>query len=213
MNTIHKTIEKLSEFKLVPILLSDTQQNAVAVANLLMDHRLPVIEILFQTDAAKDSIKLIRAHHPNMLIGAGTILTPALAKTATNAGADFLVAPGFNPRTIDFCIENNMPFIPGVDSPSLIEAALDKGLRLVKFYPAQASGGIKYLKAIAGPYKDIRFMPTGGINPDNLTDYLNYEKVVVCGASWIAPSPAIASGDFSLITQRIGTVREITNNV
>ncbi len=210
MVSAKKTIlQKLSAHRLVPIAFVNHPEQALALSTVLTQNGLPVIEILFQTDAAVKSIQKIREDFPDMLIGAGTILTPEQAVTATNAGADFLVSPGFNPRTVDFCIKNRIPIIPGVDSPSLIEAAMDKGIQLVKFYPAQASGGIDYLKAIAGPYKDIRIMPTGGITPDNLTSYLSYEKVAACGASWIAPSSALSSNDFETIRRRIRIMRAL----
>jgi 2-dehydro-3-deoxyphosphogluconate aldolase/(4S)-4-hydroxy-2-oxoglutarate aldolase len=195
--------DKLSNHRIIPIAKIEDPAKAILIADILEQHHLPLIEILFQTETAADCIRQTRSQHPKMLIGAGTIITPELAAEAIDAGADFLVAPGFNPRVVDFCLDHNMPFIPGVDSCSLIEAALDKGLRLVKFYPAQASGGIGYLKAIAGPYKDIRVMPTGGINPGNLMDYLSYDKVVICGASWITPTDAITAGDYGLIKNRI----------
>jgi 2-dehydro-3-deoxyphosphogluconate aldolase/(4S)-4-hydroxy-2-oxoglutarate aldolase len=199
-------IDRLLTHRLIPIARIDDPDKSVLLTDILIQNHLPVIEILFQTDAAHACIKRIRTHHPDMLIGAGTIITPALAMKAKEAGADFLVAPGFNPRVVDFCLENSIPFIPGADSPSLIETALDKGITLVKFYPAQASGGIEYLKAIAGSYNDIRIMPAGGINPGNLADYLAYEKVVACGASWPVPSSAIATNDFDLIRKRVRTI-------
>ncbi len=203
VSEIKTILQKLSTHRLIPIATIDHPDKAAILSAILLENSLPVIEILFQTDAACESIKKIRQEHGDMLIGAGTILTPDQAVMAKNAGADFMVSPGFNPRTVGFCIKNNIPIIPGVDSPSLIEAAMDKGITFVKFYPAQASGGIDYLKAIAGPYKDIRIMPTGGITPDNLMNYLSYEKVIACGASWIAPSSALSSNDFETIRRRI----------
>ncbi len=195
--------QKLSKYKLVPVVTSHTPQKAVMLSDTLKENGLPLIEITFRTDAAEESIRLIRKKHSDLCIGAGTILSIDQVDAAKRAGADFVVAPGFNPTVVDYCIKNKIPIIPGIDSPTLIEAALEKGIKLVKFYPAQASGGIEYLKAIAGPYRDIRLMPTGGINPDNMNDYLDFEKVVACGASWIAPSSLISGNKFDKIAQRI----------
>ncbi|MCP4021220.1 MAG: bifunctional 4-hydroxy-2-oxoglutarate aldolase/2-dehydro-3-deoxy-phosphogluconate aldolase [Desulfobacteraceae bacterium] len=200
---MNQIIKRLSEYKLLPVVTVKDPQTAVKLSHVLVEQGLPAIEITFRTDAAPESIRLVRKAFPGITIGAGTVLDIDQVKIAQNAGANFVVAPGFNPLVIDFCLENQITMIPGVDSPTLIEAALSKGLELVKFYPAQASGGIDYLKAIAGPYENIGFMPTGGINPDNLKDYLDYEKVMVCGASWLAPSSVLEANDFNTIEKRI----------
>ena len=199
----------LSQYRIVPVVTLDSPDIAVPVATLLVENGLPLIEITFRTHAAEESIRMIRKSHPHMHIGAGTVLFPDQALAAKKAGADFVVAPGFNPKMVDFCLQNQIPMIPGVDSPSLIEAALDKGVTLVKFYPAEASGGIGYIKAVAAPYRDICLMPTGGITPDNLKSYLANEKVIACGASWMTPSSAVSSGSLSLISQRIQTIKTL----
>lgn len=196
-------IEKLSVYKLVPVATLDNPKKAVTLSHTLRENGLPLIEITFRTQTAEESIRQVRKTHPDMIIGSGTILNIDQATAARNAGADFLVSPGFNPVVVGYCIKNSIPIIPGVDSPTLIEMALEKGIRLVKFFPAQQSGGIDYLRAIAGPYNDIRFMPTGGINPDNLTDYLAFKKVVACGASWVVPSSSVSGGDFVEIGRRL----------
>ncbi len=200
---MNEIIKILSKYKLVPVVTIEDPELAIPLSDTLYENGLPLIEITFRTDAAEESIRLIREKHPDMCIGAGTILNTDQVDVARNAGADFLVAPGFNPNVVDYCLATKILMIPGIDSPTLIEAALEKGLKLVKFYPAQASGGIDFLKAIAGPYKDISVMPTGGINPDNLNSYLEFEKVVACGASWITASELISMHDFDTIAKKI----------
>lgn len=206
---MEKIINKLSEYQLVPVVTINDAGKAVKLAETLKTSKLPLIEVTFRTEAAEESIRLIREKHPDMCIGAGTILSVEQVKTAQKAGADFIVAPGFNPKVVDYCIENNIPIIPGVDSPSLIEAALEKGLSLVKFFPAEQSGGIDYLKAIASPYNGIKFMPTGGISQDNIMQYLAWEKIVACGGSWIAPSSLLAEDNFVEISQRVTTALDM----
>jgi len=203
-------IKILSTYKIVPVVTIENSKMAVKLSDTLIDNELPLIEITFRTDAAEESILLIRKKHPGICIGAGTVLSIDQVLAAKKAGADFIVAPGFNPIVVDYCTKNNIPIIPGIDSPTLIEAALEKGINLVKFFPAQASGGIEYLKAIAGPYKDIMLMPTGGINPDNLKGYLDFDKVLACGASWLAPPSLISAGDFNQISKRIKAVQKST---
>ena len=181
----------------------DSPSEAVTLSATLKESGLPLIEITFRTEAAAESIQQVRKHHPDMFIGAGTIIRVDQALAAKKAGADFVVSPGFNPKVIAYCIKNKISIIPGVDSPTLIEAALEKGIKLVKFFPAQQSGGVEYLKAIAGPYGEIQFMPTGGITPDNLMEYLGFKKVIACGASWVAPSSLITDHNYDEIAGRI----------
>lgn len=194
------TISTISDYKLVPVVTMDDPQKAVTLARALEEGGLPLAEITFRTQAAEESIRRITDSLPHILVGAGTVLTIEQARAAQSAGASFIVAPGFNPKIVDYCLEHDILVVPGVDSPTLIEAALEKGLSLVKFFPAEQSGGLPFLKAIAAPYQGLRFMPTGGVYLKNILKYLGYEPVVACGGSWICPAPLIAKGDFFAIT-------------
>ena len=204
----------LAEYKLVPVVTLDEPQKANLLADAFKTNGLPLIEVTLRTDAALESIRRIRESHPDMRIGAGTVLKVDQVRAAREAGADFIVSPGFNPAIVDHCTDRNIPIVPGVDSPTLIEAALERGIQLVKFFPAQVSGGVEYLKAAAAPYNEIQFMPTGGINPGNILNYLALKKVVACGGSWLAPRELLAGDDFDEIGRRtreaLGLIRENT---
>ncbi|MBE9593066.1 MAG: bifunctional 4-hydroxy-2-oxoglutarate aldolase/2-dehydro-3-deoxy-phosphogluconate aldolase, partial [Proteobacteria bacterium] len=151
--------------------------------------------------AAEESIKTLTRELPNLLVGAGTVLTIEQTKKAISAGAKFIVSPGFNPKVVDYCIENSIPVTPGINNPTQIEMALERGIKLVKFFPAEASGGLSLLKSMSAPYNEIKFIPTGGITKDNLCDYLSHPKVHACGGSWMVKSELISSGNFAEITR------------
>ncbi len=186
------TIEKqLRARGVVPVV---TIREAAAAADLgaaLVRGGLPIAEITFRTDAAADAIRVLRDGFPDFLVGAGTVLDLPTLDRAVAAGATFVVAPGFNPVVVDRCLELGVPVIPGVSSPTDIEAALGRGLDLLKFFPAEAAGGLEFLKAVSGPYRGVSFMPTGGISRDNLPRYLAQSFVAACGGSWIATETAI----------------------
>ncbi len=194
-------ISQLGNLGIVPVVKIDMAKDAVPLARALLDGGLPCAEITFRTDAAAESIRLISAEFPQMLIGAGTILTVTQAKDAIAAGATFIVTPGFDADIVDYCLSVDMPILPGVITPTEINLALNKGLDVLKFFPAEAAGGVTMLKALGGPYGAVRFMPTGGINPNNLGNYLNLSSVVACGGSWMVKAALIAEGDFAQITQ------------
>ena len=185
--------------RVVPVIVIDDARGAAPLAAALSEGGLPCAEVTFRTKAAADAIRRMTDAQPDMLIGAGTVLTPTQVDTALDAGASFIVAPGFNPVVVDYCLERDVPVFPGVCTPSEVEAALMRGLRVVKFFPAEPAGGLAYLKAIAGPYGDVEFMPTGGITRANLASYLAFPRIVACGGSWMAPQPWIAAGDFDAI--------------
>jgi len=170
-------------------------------------------EITFLTDAAEESIKRISKEFPDMLIAAGTVLTPKQADAAMSAGATFIVSPGLNPIVVKHCIDKGYPIIPGVCTPSEVEQAMSLGLRYLKFFPAEAAGGVKMVKAMAAPYTMIRFMPTGGINAVNIADYLSAKCVFACGGSWMVPSEKIAEGKFDeiedLTAEAVKVLKEI----
>ncbi len=195
--------------KIVPVVAIHDAGHSDALANALIKGGLPCAEITFRTAAAADVIRTM-AKRGDMLVGAGTVLTIDQVKLAVDAGATFMVAPGLNPRVVSYCREHNIPIIPGVATPTDIETALDLGLKILKYFPAEAFGGLKTLKAISAPYTAVKFIPTGGITADNVTAYLEHPKVVACGGSWMVKSALIAAGQFDKITS---LTREAVNLV
>lgn len=194
-----RVFETLSRIGVVPVVKIDRADDAVKLADALFAGGLPCAEITFRTDAAEDSIRLITESRPEMVVGAGTVLSVDQVKRAVGAGASFIVSPGFNPKVVSYCVENQIPVLPGVSNAGDIEAALEFGLTKLKFFPAEAAGGLKYLKALSAPYGMIEFMPTGGINAENLNDYLAFNKVFACGGSWMVGAKQLDSGDFESI--------------
>ena len=189
-------IKEMTEAGVVPVVKIDNADDAVSLAAALRKGGINCAEITFRTDAAEESIKRISTEFPDMLIIAGTVLTPKQADKAIAAGAKAIVSPGLNPMVVKHCIEKDYPVVPGVCTPSEVEQAMSLGLSYLKFFPAEAAGGVKMIKAMAAPYTGIRFMPTGGINVSNLADYLNCRAVFACGGSWMVPSDKIAAGKF-----------------
>lgn len=192
---------KMAALKLVPVVKIEQASDAVALGEALVAGGLPVAEITFRTDAAAEAIRILRSRLPQMLIGAGTVLTVDHARQAMDAGAQFLVAPGFNPKVVDYCLAHGIRIVPGVNSPTDVEMGLDRGLAVLKFFPAEASGGLKMLKALCGPYSGVRFMPTGGITAKNLPDYLAFDRVLACGGTWMVETALISAGRFDEITR------------
>ncbi len=194
-------IKKIEEAGVIPVVKIDNAKDALPLADALKKGGLCCAEITFRTDAAEEAIKLIAENHPDFLIAAGTVLTPEKADAAMNAGASFIVSPGFNPAVVKHCIEKGYPVIPGVCTPTEVEAAMSMGLTYLKFFPAEAAGGVKMIKSMAAPYTKVRFMPTGGINTGNLAEYLNCKAVFACGGSWMVPSDKISNGKFDEIEE------------
>lgn len=194
-------LERLRAVRVVPVITIDDPENAVPLAHAMAAGGLPCAEITFRTPRAGEALRRICAEAPEMFAGAGTVLTPTQAKAARDAGAQFVVAPGFNPRVVDYCLENGIPVFPGIATPTEVEAALEKGLTTLKFFPAEPMGGLTYLKAMAAPYVDVSFMPTGGINAANIGAYLAFKRVVACGGSWMAPADWIAEKQFDRIRE------------
>lgn len=191
--------EQLEQIKLIPVAVLDKAADARPLAQALIAGGLPCAEVTFRTAAAAEAIKILRTEFPDMLTGAGTVLTVEQAEKALAAGAQFIVSPGFNPAVVQYCIDRSVPIIPGVSSPTEIEAALAFSLTVLKFFPAEALGGLSMIKALSAPYGSVRFIPTGGINETNMTDYLKSPKVLACGGSWMIPKDLIAAGDFAKI--------------
>ena len=179
---------RLRRLRVVPVLVIDEPDAAEPLATALMEGGLPCAEVTLRTPAALEALRRMAQAQPDLLVGAGTVLTARQAADARAAGAKFIVAPGLNERVVDYCLDQSVPIYPGVCTPTEIECALQLGLRTLKFFPAEAMGGLKFLKAIAAPYGQVEFMPTGGIDRAKLADYLAFDRVVACGGSWMAPA-------------------------
>ena len=198
---MHEVLEKIGELGLVPVVKLERAEDALLLGKALIEGDLPVAEITFRTAAAEEAIRILTTELPELLVGAGTVLSVDQAQKAVSAGARFIVSPGFNPKVVDYCVENGIPVTPGINSPTQIEMALDRGLEVVKFFPAEASGGLALLKAMAAPYSGIQFIPTGGIDRNNLMAYLSNSRVHACGGSWMVKADLIASRSFDEITR------------
>lgn len=193
--------EKIHEYGVVPVVVINDAKDAKALADVLCEEGLPCAEVTFRTDAAKEAIRIMAKEHPEMLVGAGTVLTIEQVEQAVGAGAKFIVSPGFDPEIVDYCIERNIAVFPGCVTPSEAAQALKRGLAVVKFFPAEQFGGVNTVKALAAPYTKLKFMPTGGVNKENLESYLSCDKVIACGGSWMVKSKLIEDGEFDKIRQ------------
>lgn len=191
---------RIGRIGVIPVVSIPAEAHAIPLAEALIEGGLPCAEITFRTAAAASSISAIRKRYPEMLLGAGTILTTDQAQQAVDAGAEFLVSPGTNPAVVDFCRENGYSIFPGVCTPTEIEMAMSRGLEVLKFFPAGPMGGVKFLKAICAPYGMIRLIPTGGIDLDNLAGYLAIPQVVACGGSWMVKPELMTGGQFDRIS-------------
>ena len=196
MNQILEQIEKIG---IVPVVVLNDAKDAMPLAKALCDGGLACAEVTFRTDAAEESIRIMSENFPNMLVGAGTVLTTDQVDRAVAAGAKFIVSPGLNPRIVKYCVEKGILITPGCTNPSDIEQALENGLEVVKFFPAEPAGGLTMIKALAAPYVGLKFMPTGGINAKNVRDYLAYNRILACGGSWMVKSDLVDAGKFDEI--------------
>ncbi len=194
-------VARLRAARLVPVLVVDDAADAVPLAGALAAGGLPIAEVTFRTAAAPEALRRIATEAPQLLAGAGTVLTPDQARQAVDAGARFIVAPGFGAAVVDWCLGHDVPVFPGVCTPTEVELALARGLSTLKFFPAEAAGGITYLKALAGPYGAVQFIPTGGINATNIVSYLALRNVVACGGSWMAPAEWVREKQFDRIRE------------
>ena len=191
--------ERFAELKVVPVVVLNDVKDAAPLAKALVEGGLPCAEVTFRTDAAAESIHIMTEAYPDMLVGAGTVLTTEQVDSAVEAGAKFIVSPGFDPEIVDYCIGKNVPVFPGCISPSEVAQAVKRGLKIVKFFPAEQAGGLAMIKAMAAPYNMLRFMPTGGINTKNLKEYLACDKILCCGGSWMVKGDMVAAGEFDKI--------------
>ena len=209
MLTLATITTQLQRLKVVPVIALDHAEDILPLADTLAQNGLSVAEITFRSPAAGEAIRLLRQQRPDFLIAAGTVLTADQVFQAKNAGADFVVTPGFNPKIVQLCQDLGLPIIPGVNNPMAIEAALELGIDTVKFFPAEASGGVKMIKALLGPYAQLKMMPTGGIGLQNIQDYLAIPNVVACGGSWFVEKTLINAKNWSEInrlTQEVVTL-------
>lgn len=201
-------LKRLAEFKLLPIVVMDKAEHAAEFGDVLVAGGLPVVEVTCRTPAALESIRIL-AKRSDLLVGAGTILTTLQANQAIEAGAKFLVAPGTNPDVTGYVLGQGVPMLPGVATPSEIELAISLGATALKFFPAEIMGGVAALKAFAGPFPDAQFIPTGGITPELLPEYLELTNVIACGGSWMAPRELLAAGRFDAIAALVGDAKQL----
>lgn len=197
-----KTIEEqFREYAVVPVVVLEDAKDALPLAEALTEGGLPCAEVTFRTEAAEESIRVMSEKYPEMLVGAGTVLTIEQVDRAVAAGAKFIVSPGFDPEIVDYCLEKKIPVFPGCVTPSEVAQAAKRGMKVIKFFPAEQAGGIARIKAMAAPYTMMEFMPTGGIGVNNLKDYLSFDKILCCGGSWMVKGDLIKNGEFDKIRE------------
>ncbi|MDO4553828.1 MAG: bifunctional 4-hydroxy-2-oxoglutarate aldolase/2-dehydro-3-deoxy-phosphogluconate aldolase [Lachnospiraceae bacterium] len=197
---MNEILEKIQKIGIVPVVVLNDPKDAAPLAKALCEGGLPCAEVTFRTDAAEESIRIMAEQFPEMLVGAGTVLTTEQVDRAVNAGAKFIVSPGLNPKVVKYCVDRDIPVTPGTSNPSDVEQAIELGLEVVKFFPAEAAGGLNMIKSMAAPYTNIKFMPTGGINAKNINEYLAFPKILACGGSWMVKGDLVKAGKFDEIT-------------
>ena len=206
-------MQQLKKIGIVPVVVLNDVKDALPLAERLMKGGLPCAEVTFRTAAAEESIRQIAKAFPEMIVGAGTVLTTDQADRAIDAGSKFVVSPGFNPKVTEYVLKKGVPMTPGVCTPTEIEAAMSLGLDVLKFFPAEPSGGLSMIKAVCAAYVNLQFMPTGGINANNVRDYLKYDRIVACGGSWMVNGKLISEGKFDeiedLVREAASIVKEI----
>ena len=210
---MNEVLEQFKKIGIVPVVVLDDAKDAKPLGQALMEGGLPCAEVTFRTEAAEESIRIMTKEFPDMLVGAGTVLTTEQVDRAVAAGAKFIVSPGINPKIVDYCVKKNIPITPGTCNPSNVETALEFGLDVVKFFPAEPAGGLKYIKAIAAPYTGVCFMPTGGINAENVKEYLKYDRIIACGGSWMVKGDLIKSGNFEKIKELTAEAAAIVKEI
>jgi 2-dehydro-3-deoxyphosphogluconate aldolase/(4S)-4-hydroxy-2-oxoglutarate aldolase len=210
---MNAVLEQFGKIGIIPVVVLDNTKDAEPLGQALMEGGLPCAEITFRTDAAEESIRIMAENFPDMLVGAGTVLTIEQVDRAVEAGAKFIVSPGINEKVVDYCVKNDIPITPGTCNPSNVETAMEFGLDVVKFFPAEPAGGLKYIKSIAAPYVGMKFMPTGGINATNVREYLNYDRILACGGSWMVKGNLIAAGNFDEIRRLTAEAAQIVKEI
>lgn len=205
-------MEQIRHHRLVPVIKLDEASDAAPLAEALCEGGLPVAEITFRTEAAKDAIRLMTRQNPQMLVGAGSLTNAGQAEQAVDAGASFLVSAGFSRQVTEFALDNNIPVFPGICTPTELMLLVEYGLPVAKFFPAEQYGGLKTIKALSAPFPNMSFMPTGGIGPENITDYLAFSKIIACGGSWMVKDSMIRCHEFdkirALTKEAVGLVQK-----
>ena len=198
---MNPVLEQIQKTGIIPVVVLDDAKDAEPLARALCEGGLPCAEVTFRTEAAEECIRIMSEKFPVMFVGAGTVLTTEQVDRAVAAGAKFIVSPGLNPRIVKYCVEKGIVITPGCANASDMEQALENGLEVVKFFPAEPAGGLNMIKALAAPYVGLKFMPTGGISPKNVRDYLAYNRIIACGGSWMVKNDLVKAGDFAAITE------------
>ena len=198
---MNPVLEQIQKTGIIPVVVLDDAKDAEPLAKALCEGGLPCAEVTFRTEAAEECIRIMSEKFPEMLVGAGTVLTTDQVDRAVAAGAKFIVSPGLNPRIVKYCVEKGIVITPGCANASDMEQALENGLEVVKFFPAEPAGGLNMIKALAAPYVGLKFMPTGGISPKNVRDYLAYNRIIACGGSWMVKKELVQAGNFAAITE------------
>ncbi len=205
--------EELYQIGIVPVVVIDDAKDAEGLVKALVNGGLPCAEVTFRTEAAEEAIRIMSEKFPEMLVGAGTVLTPEQAERAIKAGAKFIVSPGLNPEVVKYCLAREIPVTPGTQTPAEMETAIRLGLKVVKFFPAEPAGGLPMIKAVAAPYTMLRFMPTGGIGAANVREYLKYDRIIACGGSWMVKKDLIAAGKFDEIEKMVKEASDIVKEI
>lgn len=206
-------LKQMSEYGIIPVVVLNDVKDAEPLGKALIDGGIPCAEVTFRTEAAEESIRIMSEKFPEMLVGAGTVLTTEQVDRAVAAGAKFIVSPGLNPKVVKYCIEKGVPVTPGIITPTEMEQAIELGLEVVKFFPAESFGGLKTIKSMAAPYGKMKFMPTGGITPANVRDYLAFDKIIACGGSWMVSGALVKEGKFDEITKLVKEAADIVKEV
>ena len=206
-------IKRIEGFGVVPVVVLNDAKDAAPLAKALCEGGLPCAEVTFRTEAAEESIRIMTEQFPEMLIGAGTVLTIDQVDRAVGAGAKFIVSPGFDPEIVDYCISKGIVVLPGCVTPSEVIQAVKRGLEVIKFFPAEQYGGVTTLKALSAAFPKAKFMPTGGVSAKNLAEYLGFKKIVACGGSWMVKGDLVAAGEFDKIKEMTTEAVALVKNI
>jgi len=210
---MNAVLKQMQEFGIIPVVVLNDTKDAEPLGKALVEGGIPCAEVTFRTEAAEECIRIMAEKFPEMLVGAGTVLTTEQVDRAVAAGAKFIVSPGLNPKVVKYCLEKNIPITPGIITPSEMEQAIELGLEVVKFFPAESFGGLKTIKSMAAPYGKMMFMPTGGINPENVKEYLKFNKILACGGSWMVAGNLVKEGKFDEIAKLVAEAKEIVKEI
>ena len=210
---MNPVLKQMQEFGIIPVVVLNDTKDAEPLGKALVEGGIPCAEVTFRTEAAEECIRIMAEKFPEMLVGAGTVLTTEQVDRAVAAGAKFIVSPGLNPKVVKYCVEKNIPITPGIITPSEMEQAIELGLEVVKFFPAESFGGLKTIKSMAAPYGKMMFMPTGGINPEKVKEYLKFNKILACGGSWMVAGNLVKEGKFDEIAKLVAEAKEIVKEI